>query len=162
MRSRAEYDELPGPESGIVSVALDTMAPPTARPILIPTNDPSPVEKAVTDGITARIRSAWTAGGPTLGDRIDQLALAAGYDAADWLHISDRYQLSTERGRVKTWACQLRPVLADVQSGTRGPEDRREHVRRIVLKASELTGQAPRTLTPRWLGFGPALIFRKD
>jgi hypothetical protein len=148
--------------------------------VLTPSADPTPVEKAVADGIAAdfdpetflwltfhrpdggaRIWYAWTAGGHPLGDRVDQLATAAGYDAADWLHISDRHQLASERGRVTIWAYPLRPVLADVRNGVRGPEDRREGLRRILRKAGELTGQAPRTLTPRWLGFGPALTAQK-
>ncbi|WP_333745706.1 hypothetical protein [Streptomyces sp. IBSBF 2950] len=159
-----------------------TVARPPADPtVLTPSEDPTPVEKAVADGIAsgfdpetflwltfhradggARIWYAWTAGGPALGDRVDQLATAAGYDAADWLHISDRHQLTSTRGRVTIWAYPLRPVLADVQSGVRGPEDRREGVRRILRKAGEFTGQTPHTLTPRWLGFGPVLTLRKD
>ncbi|MBP5896409.1 hypothetical protein F3K35_42060 [Streptomyces sp. LBUM 1481] len=153
---------------------------PAAPITLTPSDDPTPVEKAVADGIAddfdpetflwltfhrpdggARIWYAWTAGGPPLGDRVDQLATTTGYDAADWLHISDRHQLTSARGRVTVWAYPLRPVLADVQSGVRAPEERREGVRRILRKAGELTGQTPRTLVPRWLGFGPSLISRK-
>jgi hypothetical protein len=159
---------------------MTTLTP--MRPlVLTPTDDPTPVEKAVADGIAdgfepetflrlnfhrpdggVRIWYAWTAGGQPLGDRIDQLAMAAGYDAADWLHIADRHEQTTTRGRVEIKAYPLRPVLADVQSGVRSPEERREGVRRILRKASEITGQPPRTLTPRWLGFGPALTARKD
>ncbi|MEU3399454.1 hypothetical protein [Streptomyces filamentosus] len=149
--------------------------------LLAPTGDSAPVEKAVASSIAdgfdpetflwlifrqpdggARIRYVWTAGGPELGDRIDGLAVAAGYDATDWLHIAERHQLTSSRGRVEVWAYPLRPVLADVTSDVRAPEDRREGVRRVLRAAGELTGQAPRTLTPRWLGFGPALTSRKD
>lgn len=148
--------------------------------VLTPTGNPTPVEQAVADGIAdgfdpetflwinfhrpdggVRIWYAWTAGGQPLGDRIDQLATTAGLDAADWLHISDRHQQASTRGRVEIQAYPLRPVLADVQTGVRSPEERREGVRRILRKAQEITGQEPRTLTPRWLGFGPILTARK-
>ncbi|MEV6404012.1 hypothetical protein AB0M58_13845 [Streptomyces bobili] len=152
--------------------------PPAA---LQPTHDPAPVEKAVVEGTAAdfepetflwinfrrpdggtRIRYAWTTGGDTLGDHIDQLAMAAGLDAADWLHIGDRHQQTHTRGRVEIWAYPLRPVLADVQRDVRSPEERREGLRCLLVKASEVTGQQPGALTVRWLGFGPALTSRKD
>ncbi|MEV7681587.1 hypothetical protein AB0O64_23980 [Streptomyces sp. NPDC088341] len=148
--------------------------------VLTPTGNPTPVEQAVAEGIAAdfdpemflwinfrrpdggvHIWYAWTAGGEPLGDRVDQLATTAGLDAADWLHISDLHQQTSTRGQVETWAYALRPVLADVQAGVRSPEERREGVRRILRKAQEITGQEPRTLTPRWLGFGPVLTTRK-
>ncbi|MDX3165780.1 hypothetical protein PV516_18520 [Streptomyces scabiei] len=161
--------------------AVDDRATASAAPIVLaPSADPTPVEKAVADSIAAdfapetflwltfhqadggaRIWYAWTAGGHQLGDRGELVDAVAGYDAADWLHISDRHQLTSTRGRMTIWAYPLRPVLADVQTDIRSPEKRREGVRRILRKAGELTGQAPRTLTPRWLGFGPALISRK-
>ena len=69
---------------------------PAAPVVLTPTDDPTSVEKAVADSITAdfepetflwivfhrpdvgaRIWYAWTAGGHPLGDRIDRAALAA-------------------------------------------------------------------------------------
>jgi hypothetical protein len=56
-------------------------------------------------------------------------------------------------------AFALRPILGDVQGGERGPEERREAIRRFMRAAA---GQVPRTLTPRWLGFGPTLVNRKD
>jgi hypothetical protein len=151
------------------------------KPALAPTGNPAPVEMAVVDGIAAnfgpetflwinfrrpnnsvRIRYAWTAGGQPLGDRIDQIAMAAGYDAADWLHIADRHEQTTTRGRVEIKAYPLRPVLADVQSGERGPHERRERLRRLIHLATGATGQTPDTSIPRWLGFGPALTARAD
>ncbi|MCX5434740.1 hypothetical protein OHU11_41920 (plasmid) [Streptomyces sp. NBC_00257] len=158
-----------------------TTLTPTRPLVLTPTGDATPVEKAVADGIAAgfepetflwlnfrrpdggsRIWYAWTAGGQPLGDRIDQLAMAAGCDAADWLHITDRHEQTTARGRGDNKAYALRPVLADVQTGVRSPEERREGLRRVLLKAGEVTGQTPRTLTPRWLGFGPVLVHQKN
>ncbi|MER0442971.1 hypothetical protein ABR738_00015 [Streptomyces sp. Edi4] len=143
---------------------------------LAPTGDAAPVEKAVLAGIAggfepetflwvtfhrpdggARSRYAWTAGGDALGDRVDRLATSAGCDATDWLHIADRHQLTSARGRVTIWAYPLRPVLADVRDGVRGPEERRDGLRRVLHVAAERTGQAPRTYTPPWLGFGPLL-----
>ncbi|MFF4409768.1 hypothetical protein [Streptomyces sp. NPDC001404] len=160
---------------------MTTAALPAPPLLPAPSDDATPVEKAAADSIAAdfapetflwltfrrpdggvRIWYAWTAGGHSLGDRVDRRALAAGYDAADWLHIADRHQLRRARGRVEITAYPLRPVLADVQAGVRAPEDRREGIRRAVRKAGELTGQAPRTLTPRWLGFGPALTSRRS
>ncbi|MFI6883799.1 hypothetical protein [Streptosporangium canum] len=110
----------------------------------------------------ASIRYAWTGGGQPLGDHIDRLAVAAGCDAADWLHIAERHQQTTARGRVEIWAYALRPMLADVQSGARGPQERRESLARVLATAAEIMGQRPRTLIPRWLGFGPALLQRND
>ncbi|HEY5834961.1 hypothetical protein [Streptomyces sp.] len=160
---------------------MTTAAAAERRLVLAPTGDARPVEKAAAEGIAdgfppetylwinfwrpdggVRIWYAWTAGGTELGNRIDQLALGAGLDATDWLHIADRHCEHSERGRIRIQAHPLRPVLADVQAGERGPEDRREALRRFMRKASEVTGQTPRTLTPRWLGFGPALVNRKD
>lgn len=149
--------------------------------VLAPTGDARPVEKAAVDGIAdgcppetylwiefhrpdggVRIWHAWTDGGQPLGERVDQLALGAGLDAADWLHIGDRHCEHSERGRIRVQAYALRPVLADVQAGERGPEERREGIRRVIRRAAEITGGRPRTLTPRWLGFGPTLATRKD
>lgn len=155
---------------------------PTAAPaVLTPTGDPKPVEKAVVDGILddfepetflwivfhrpdggAHIWYAWTAGGTPLGEQADRAALAAGMDFADWLHIGDRHRQDTTRGRIDIQAYALRPILADVQAGVRGSEDRREDLRRVLGVASEMTGQTPRTFSPRWLGFGPTLLNRKQ
>ncbi|MFJ4988787.1 hypothetical protein ACIP9H_33925 [Streptomyces sp. NPDC088732] len=148
--------------------------------IVAPSSDPTPVQRAVVDSLLddhppetflwivfhradggARIWYAWTAGGQPLGDRIDQLALGAGLDASDWLHIGDRHAAHSERGRIRVQAYALRPVLADVQAGERSPEDRREGIRRIIRTAATMTGQTPRTLAPTWLGFGPVLVNRK-
>jgi hypothetical protein len=104
---------------------------------------------------------AWTADGKPLGDRIDQLAVASGLDAADWLHIGDRQKDIFHRGRVKVEAYALRPVLADVQRGERSPEQRREGLHRVVAAAAESLKQQPRTSHLGWLGFGPALVHRR-
>ncbi|MFE4329684.1 hypothetical protein ACFRQM_09530 [Streptomyces sp. NPDC056831] len=152
---------------------LDAPAPPA----LTPTDDPRPVELAALDGIVAahdpetflwivfhrpdggaRIRYAWTTGGPALGDRIDNLAMAVGLDCADWLEIGDRHCQHSSRGRIDIQAYPLRPVLADVTGGIRAPEDRRDGVQRIIRCAAETTGQTPRPGVPRWLGVGPTLI----
>jgi hypothetical protein len=152
-----------------------TTAPRPA--LLVPTGDPTPVERAAADGIAAgfppetflwiefhrpdggaRIWYAWTAGGQPLGDRVDHLALAAGLDATDWLHIGDRHCAHSTRGRIAIQAYPLRPVLADVQGGVRGPLDRREALRRVITCAADMTGQTPRAAAPGWLGFGPALL----
>lgn len=146
-------------------------------PLLVPTGDATPVEKAAVDGIVdgfepetflwivfkrpdggARIWYAWTDGGTVLGDRIDGLALAAGLDCADWLHIGDRHCEHSTRGRIAIQAYTLRPILADVQSGVHGPEDRREGLRRVIECAAAETGQTPRPGVPRWLGVGPTLL----
>ncbi|WP_440107541.1 hypothetical protein [Streptosporangium sp. H16] len=107
----------------------------------------------------ASIWYAWTGGQP-LGDHIDRLAMVAGYDAADWLHIADCHQQTSTRGRVEIWAYALRPVLADIQSGVRGPQERREGLARVLATTAEVTGQQPRILLACWLGFGPTLLQR--
>jgi|GEM_PF-3826488 len=159
---------------------MTTLTP--ARPVLLmPTGDAAPTMRAVVDGVAdgfepetflwltfrrsdggASIWYAWTGGGQPLGDHIDRLAVAAGCDAADWLHIADRHQQTSTRGRIEIWAYGLRPVLADIQAGVRGSQERREGLGRVLARAAEVTGQRPRILTPRWLGFGPALLQRND
>lgn len=147
------------------------------RPSLTPTGDPRPVELAVLNSIAAghepetflwivthrpdggaSIRYAWTTGGPALGDRVDTLALGAGLDFADWLEITDRNSTRSTRGRIEIQACALRPTLADVTSGQRAPEARRDGIRRIIRCAAGLTGQTPHPGIPRWGGVGPALV----
>ncbi|WP_330479873.1 hypothetical protein OG301_39370 (plasmid) [Streptomyces platensis] len=157
------------------------MTTAAATPItLIPTGDATPVEKAAVDGIvdgfdpetflwivfhrpdgSARIWYAWTTGGTSLGDRIDDLALNAGLDVADWLHIGDQHCEHSTRGRIDIQAYALRPIFADVQAGVRGPEDRRDGLRRVIACAAEKTGQTPHPGVPRWLGVGPTLLNRK-
>lgn len=150
------------------------------RPLLIPTDNPTPVEKAAVNGILdnfepetflwivfnrpdggARLWYAWTEGGVPLGDQADHHALAAGLDAADWLHIGDRHCQHSSRGRIEVQAYALRPVLADIQAGVRGPEDRRAGIIRFIDRAAAETGQTPRPGCPRWLGMGPTLLARK-
>lgn len=157
-----------------------TTIAPTSPALLIPTGDAKPVEKAAVEGIMdgfepetflwivfhrpdggARVWYAWTAGGTDLGDKTDGLALAASMDFADWLHIGDRHCQHSTRGRIAIQAYALRPILADVQADMRGPEDRRDGLRRLLRVAAERTGQTPRTLSPRWLGVGPTLLNRK-
>lgn len=157
-----------------------TTAAPASPTLLVPTEDAKPVEKAAVDGIVdgfepetflwvvfhrpdggARVWYAWTDGGTALGDRIDGLALTAGLDCADWLHIGDRHCQHSTRGRIAIQAYALRPILADVQAGVRGPDDRRDGLLRAIACAAEMTGQTPRPGVPRWLGVGPTLLNRK-
>lgn len=152
----------------------------TTAPLLIPTNDPTPVEKAAVDGILddfgpetflwinfhrpdggVRIWYAWTAGGAPLGNETDHTALAHGLDAADWLHVGDRHCQQTTRGRIAIQAYALRPVLADIGNGVRSPADRRDSLLRVITCAAAETGQTPRPGVPRWLGMGPALLARR-
>ncbi|MFF6974779.1 MULTISPECIES: hypothetical protein [Streptomyces] len=145
---------------------LPTLSP-TAPVILTPTGDPTPVEKAVVDGIAAdfgpemflytvfyrpdgscRIWYAWTAGGHQLGDRIDRTALAAGLDCADNFYIARRHLTEHQRGRVRVEAHPLRLIMADVQSGVRASEPERDKVRRLI-------GIAPRTPASRSSLTGP-------
>ncbi|MEW2568401.1 hypothetical protein [Streptomyces sp. NPDC047070] len=151
--------------------------PPLA---LIPTGDVRPVEKAIAESITGqfepetwlaitfprpdggvRVRWAWTAGGVDLGNRIDGLALAAGLDAVDNFHICDLHCRESWRGRIRIGAHPLRPVLADVQAGVRGPEERRAKLRRVIELAAAERGQTARPGVPRWIGVGPDLLNRK-
>ncbi|MFJ8606308.1 hypothetical protein ACIRH0_03840 [Streptomyces sp. NPDC093675] len=148
-------------------------------PPLAPTSGRTPLQQAVLDDITslhapetflwivcprpdgsAVIRYSWTRGGAPLGDRIDQLALAAGLDAADWLHIGDRHSQPSTHGRIKIEAYPLRRILADVQSGVRIPEVRREGIRRVIESAAEMSGHTTLRGLPRWVGVGPTLLAR--
>jgi hypothetical protein len=112
----------------------------------------------------ARLWYAWTRGGQPLGDRIDQAALAGGYDCADWLHLTSRHCEEHTRGRVTIQAHPLRPLFADVQAGHREPGELRGKLRRMVTIAAERTGQPYQNAgrMPRWLGVGPALLTGKD
>ncbi|WP_331727342.1 hypothetical protein OG871_40115 (plasmid) [Kitasatospora sp. NBC_00374] len=158
------------------------MTPLGATVVLAPTSDPTPVEKAVVDGIvgdhapetflwivfhrpdgSARVWYAWTAGGHPLGDRIDQAALAAGYDCSDWFHIGSRHLTKHTRGRVTTDAYPLRPIEADVRNGVHAPESERDGLRRVIDTAWSQCGRPRRTPTHGvgpWLGVGPALLTR--
>ncbi|MEV5007272.1 hypothetical protein [Streptomyces sp. NPDC055692] len=152
----------------------------TATVRLQPTADPTPVEQAVADSIAdgyppetylgfafyradggCRLWHGWTDGGPELGDQVDRLALAAGLDTCDWLHIGDRHSSLSHRGRIRIEAYPLRPILADVQGGERGPEGRRQGLLDVIAVAAARTGQRPRPGLPAWPGFGPARVLRK-
>ncbi|MET8609728.1 hypothetical protein [Streptomyces misionensis] len=109
----------------------------------------------------ARIWHAWTEGGQGLGERVDQLALAAGLDAADWLHIGNRHHNIQHRGRIRIETVPLRPVLADVQAGERCPEDRRNGLQRVLDFAAAETGRTHPVSLPRWVGYGPTLVNTK-
>ncbi|MFF4900519.1 hypothetical protein [Streptomyces sp. NPDC001068] len=145
-----------------------------------PTADQAAVIHAVLDSITgqhppetflwvvhhhldggATLHYRWTPGGEPLGDHVDRAALAAGLDAADWLHIGDLNCRRSTRGRFSTDAFALRPVLADVGNGVRSPEDRRAGILRVIERAAEETGRTARPGCPRWLGMGPDLLSRK-
>ncbi|MEU0087221.1 hypothetical protein [Streptomyces sp. NPDC006274] len=141
-----------------------------------PSTDRAPVELALVRSITdaaapetflwitfhkpcggAAVRYAWTAGGTALGDHIDALALAAGLDAADWMHITSEHAQHSTRGRIEIQAHLLRPILADVQAQLRCPDQRREGLERVLAKAAELTETTAYRM-PRWVGVGPALL----
>ncbi|WP_405759511.1 hypothetical protein OG234_13500 [Streptomyces sp. NBC_01420] len=151
-----------------------------ARPGLTPTGDPGPVLHALLDSITAghppetylritenrpdggaTVRHTWTTGGQPLGDHVDQVALAAGLDAADWLHIGELHSERSHRGRFAIEAFPLRPILHSVQAGERCPDGRRGDVRRFLTAAAHHTGRQPVPGIPRWIGMGPVLISRK-
>lgn len=154
-----------------------------APALLLPTGNPKPVEKAVVEGIVddfepetflwivfhrpdggAHVWYAWTAGGIPLGEHIDQHALAAGFDASDWLHITGRHRTDHHRGRVETQAHPLRPIEADLRNGARSPESERDKLRRLLDGARDMAGQPPRpdATVPRWIGVGPTLLHRKN
>ncbi|MEU2453863.1 hypothetical protein ABZ605_27770 [Streptomyces sp. NPDC012765] len=155
-----------------------TAAPPV---ILAPSSDPGPVQQAVVESLLAgaepetflwiefhlpdggvRLRYAWTAGGAPLGDRIDRIAMAAEYDAADWLTITATHRTDSTRGRIVVQTHRLRPILADVQAGVRGTAAKRDELGRVLRAAARHSGrplQGPPVL-PRWLGVGPLLLNR--
>lgn len=151
----------------------------SAPVVLTPSTDPTPVEKAVVDGILGdfepetflwvnfhrpdggvRVWYAWTAGGAPLGNRIDGVAMAAGFDSADWFHLTNRHLQTSSRGRINIQAHPLRPILADLQAGHRATGEERDQLRRVIVKAVELTGEVLRPGLPRWLGVGPALLMQ--
>ncbi|MFD5610584.1 hypothetical protein [Kitasatospora sp. NPDC127060] len=161
---------------------MPTSALATPPLVLTPTDDPTPVEQAVVDGIVgdfdpetflwivfnrpdggAHVWYAWTTGGAPLGDAIDQAALAAGYDCSDWLHIGNRHLTKHSRGRITTDVYPLRPIEADIRGGLRAPETERDKMRRLLDTARAMNGQAHPEATrdvPRWTGVGPALLNR--
>ncbi|WP_030237959.1 hypothetical protein [Streptomyces sp. NRRL S-350] len=143
-------------------------------------NDPTPVEKAVTEGIAAdfepetflwiafrrpdggaRIWYSWTTGGAPLGDRIDQAALTARLDCSDWFWIGNRHLTKHTRGRITIDAYPLRPIQADVRGGVRAPETERDALRRLIDTAFAMSGRPrsePTIDVGRWLGVGPGLL----
>lgn len=153
----------------------------TAPPLLFtPSSDPAPVEQAVALSIAAsfppetylwiechrpdggmQLWHAWTEGGDVLGDQVDDVAMAAGLDAADWLDLTIRHQQDSTRGRIVIKAHPLRPILADVQAGARAEDGLREAVLRCLRIAAQEAGRAPRATAPRWLGVGPVLTARR-
>ncbi|MEU5498473.1 hypothetical protein [Streptomyces griseofuscus] len=154
---------------------MSTQAPPR----IVGHADPTPVELAVVVGVTAdrdpesyvaftffrpgggaRLWYAWTEGGHALGDRLDELALAVGLDAADWLHIGDRHHRIEYRGRIRIETIPLRAALADVQAGERCLEDRRHGLQRVLDFAAVRTGRTGPVSLPRWVGYGPTLVNR--
>ncbi|WP_327385014.1 hypothetical protein [Streptomyces sp. NBC_01207] len=153
-----------------------TLSPP---PLLTPTADPGPVEQALAASIAAQyppetylwiehpqpdggviIRHRWTAGGNALGDEVDGVAMAAGLDAIDWLDLTIRHQQVSHRGRIAVKAHPLRPLLADIQAGTRAEDGVRDYLQRALDLAAEQAGRRPRGRAPRWIGVGPALVNR--
>lgn len=147
---------------------------------LTPSNDHTPVAHAIVQSITAdhapetylwivfhrpdggaNLWHAWTEGGEPLGDQVDRAALAAGMDAADWLHVGDLNCTRTTRGRITIDAFALRPVLADVESGIRCNSERRAGLQRVLDCAAHTTGHPTRPGIPRWPGMGPALVNRR-
>nr|WSZ98146.1 hypothetical protein OH820_22975 [Streptomyces sp. NBC_00857] len=52
---------------------------------------------------------------------------------------------------------------AEIEVASSAPsEERRKGVCRLLRLVGEITGQPPRTLTPRWLGLGPVFTRRPD
>lgn len=140
---------------------------PTALRILPSSADPRPVELAVAADVAdasppetylqmsffrpdgcIRLWHGWTSGGDRLGDRIDQLAVTAGRDMADYMHIADRCVTTSTRGRIEIQAYALRAALADVQGEERGPQRWRDGLAERCFSGR----------TPGWFGFGPALV----
>lgn len=158
----------------------------TAPTILAPQicGSRTPVEKAVADSIAdgfppetflwidfhqpdggVRIWYAWTGGGIPLAERCDGRALALGLDYADYLHLLGRHGTEHIRGRVRTQAYPLRPLLRDVQDGERAPQLLQEQLHRVIEEGAELCGRRPvpppgRPL-PRWGGVGPTLLAQR-
>jgi hypothetical protein len=146
--------------------------------ILTPTADSAPVELAAVAGIVdmhepetylmftfnrpdggAHCWDAWTEGGRPLGDDIDARAVAAGFDGADWIEISERTVVRSERGRIDIQAYPLRAVLAAIEGGVRADEGFRYRFRRAV---HEMRPDSPVAALLPWLGFGPCQVGRRS
>lgn len=157
---------------------MTTTISPAPPVILTPTNDPTPVEKAVAQSILddfdpemfltfvfyrpdggCRSWHGWTTGGHQLGDDVDRQAAAADMDIVDWFEIGGRHQQTSSRGRVEVTAYPLRPVLADVQAGVRGDQDLRARLWKVVTGYCDHYGQPHPPAEKRipWPGFGPTL-----
>lgn len=159
---------------------MTTLAETTAEPVILtPSDDPTPVERAVVTGMadeydpetfldiqfhltTGGIRCwyAWTTGGDRLGDQADHDALSRGLDFADWTFLLDRYRTERRRGRIVVYAYPLRPIHADVLAGDRTTEAHRDRYRGLARFLADRTGQpAPDAESlPEWFGVGPALL----
>lgn len=149
----------------------------TTATLLTPSTNTTPVEKAAVSGIadgfdpetflwiefhrpngSVRIWYAWTMGGPVLGDRMDRLALDAGLDGADWLHYAERHAVHSTRGAIKIQAHPLRPILADIQNGERGPEQWSAALNQAIAERATEKGARSRPLGSTWLGYGPQRV----
>jgi hypothetical protein len=151
------------------------------HPLLHPTSDPTPVEKAAVEGIAdgfepetylwiefhrpdggVRAWHAWTTGGAPLGDQADRHALVSTMDVADWFAITSRYRTEHTRGRIHTTAHPLRPILADVQAGRGDDGDWRRKLDALIRDYCGETRQAEPEPSrfPRWMGVGPHLVVK--
>jgi hypothetical protein len=161
-----------------LSVPVLTAPPAIAQPVLTPTGDRRPAERAVVDGALAaaepetlvrtdipqpdgsvRLYAAWTAGGGPLADHIDRVALARGLDAWSWIEILTHCARTTHRGRIEVRAHPLRQVLADVERGYRGSEEHRASFARLLADDAARAGRPPLPAPgiPAWAGVGPLL-----
>lgn len=149
----------------------------TTATLLTPSTNTTPVEKAAVSGIAdgfdpetflwinfhrpcggIRIWYAWTAGGTSLGDRLDDIALGLSLDGADWLHYADRHAAISHRGAIEIQAYPLRPILADIHNGEGAPDERRAALARFVNAYAAETGTRPKPGRSTWLGYGPRRV----
>jgi len=68
------------------------------------------------DGGVRKNRYAWSEHAAELGDAIDNWALAAGLDIADWVAITTRHWSRYQRGQITVYVYPLERVAEDVDA----------------------------------------------
>ncbi len=114
-----------------------------------------------------RLFYAWTAGGESLGDQADDMAISRGLGLADQMAIANPHATDHTHGSVKVHVYRLRPILAAIRDGVRDDDTYAESFRRLLHNAATSSGWTPdparmaRALSWRPYPLGPALMARR-
>lgn len=99
-------------------------------------------------------RYAWSEHAAELGDAIDNRALAAGLDAADWAAITSRHSTCHQRGAITVLVHSLERIAADVDARRGATAEERVLLGGYLDPAHACDHEG----FCAWLGVGPALV----